>query len=78
MPKIGENSAFIKEDDTDYTFHDAKRNFLALNGQNTDVEIPLVAALKDGELAVVLSWHEGNRIQGNSVEIQSLDLHVEF
>jgi hypothetical protein len=51
---------------------------LTLNGQTTDVEIPLVAALKDGELAVVLSWNEGNKISGNNVEIQSLDLHVEF
>jgi hypothetical protein len=73
------NSALVKEDDLNYDFHDAKRNFLALNGaQSTEIEIPLVAALKDGELAVVLTWHEGSKISGNNVEVQALDLHVEF
>ena len=79
IPKIGMNSAFVKDDDLNYDFHDAKRNFLALSGaQNTEVEIPMVAALKDGELAVVLTWHEGSKIIGTNVEVQALDLHVEF
>ena len=79
VPKIGTNAALVTQDSLSYDFHDAKRDFLALSGaQSTDVEIPLVAALKDGELAVVLTWHDGSKVVGNNVEIQGLDLHVEF
>jgi hypothetical protein len=38
----------------------------------------MVAKLKDGELAVVLTWNQGSKIVGNNVELQDLDLHVEF
>ena len=79
VPKIGMNSASVAEEGLNYDFHDARRSFLALNGaQSTDVEIPLVAALKDGELAVVLTWHDGSKVVGSNVEVQALDLHVEF
>jgi hypothetical protein len=44
----------------------------------TDLEIPLVAKLRDGELAVVLTWTQGSKINGESVELQDLDLSVEF
>jgi len=40
--------------------------------------MPLVPKLKDGELAVVLSWSTGNTATGNNVELQDLDLHIEF
>ena len=32
----------------------------------------------DGELAVVLSWTQGAKVHGNQVDLQGLDLHVEF
>jgi len=27
---------------------------------------------------VVLTWHDGSKVVGNNVELQGLDLHVEF
>jgi hypothetical protein len=32
------------------------------------IEIPLVTKLKDGELAVVLSWQQGSSQNGNEIE----------
>ena len=31
-----------------------------------------------GELAVVLTWTEGTSIKGNTVQMQNMDLHVQF
>lgn len=50
-----------------------------LPGQNTKIEIPLVSKLKEGELAVVLTWTQGaNVLSNHNVNLQNLDLHVEF
>lgn len=38
----------------------------------------MVAKLKEGELAVVLTWVEGSVINGDNVDLQNLNLHVEF
>jgi len=40
--------------------------------------MPLVSPLEDGELAVVLMWTQGASVAGGEVELQGLDLHVEF
>jgi hypothetical protein len=53
-PKIGEN--LISASQPDGVFLDSHRKFFALDGQKTVIEIPLVTKLKDGEMAVVLSW----------------------
>jgi hypothetical protein len=37
-----------------------------------------VSKLLDGELAVVLMWTQGSKVNGNKVEMQNLDLHVEY
>ena len=34
--------------------------------------------LKEGELAIVLTWMPGTYVNGNTVEVENLDLHVEF
>ena len=54
------------------------RKFFALPGQPTQVEMPMLAPLEDGELAVVLMWTQGATVAGTQVELQDLDLHVEF
>jgi hypothetical protein len=56
----------------------SKRQFFALEGQPTTIDVPLVGPLKDGELAVVLSWTQGAKIQGSNAMLQGLDLHIEF
>lgn len=76
IPKVGENYVSIADDESD--FQVSKRQFFTLPGQATNIEIPLVPELKDGELALVLTWQEGSQVQGNNVEMQNLDLHVMF
>jgi hypothetical protein len=76
VPEVGENEVTIQS--ADKNFQDSTREFLTLPAQVTNVDIPLVSHLKDGELAVVLTWFEGSNIQGTKVEMQNLDLHVEF
>jgi hypothetical protein len=49
-----------------------------LHGQPSAIEIPLVGNLLDGELAVVLMWTQGSKVNGKNVEMQNLDLHVEY
>jgi len=76
IPKIGLNTAIVKDEDG--SFLNSERKFFALKGQQTQIEMPLVAKLKDGELAVVLTWTQGSHTESSNVEIQDLDLHVEF
>jgi hypothetical protein len=45
---------------------------------DTNVEVPLVSKLQDGELAVVLTWTQGATISGNNAILNNLDLHIEF
>ena len=75
--KIGENIASVSQPNG-IEFLDNKRKFFALPGFSNQIEIPLVTKLKQGELAVVLTWMQGSYINGNKVEIENLDLHVEF
>ena len=76
VPHIGENTVEVKEDGG--VFLDSRRRFFNLPGQSTHIEIPLVSQLKDGEIAVVLTWTEGVFIDGNNAEYQNLDLHIQF
>ena len=76
IPHLGMNSVSVKQDGGD--FLNSKRRFFVHPSQSNEVEIPMVAKLKDGELAVVLTWNQGSQIVGNNVELQDLDLHVEF
>jgi hypothetical protein len=62
----------------DQQFMVANRKFFVMDGGPTRIEIPLVAPLKDGELALVFMWDQGALVNGKSVEYQDLDLHVEF
>lgn len=75
--KTGENIAHISQPGGE-DFLDAKRQFFALPGFSNQIEIPLVSKLKDGELAVVLTWMQGTYVSGGEVEVENLDLHVEF
>ena len=75
--KSGEKVARISQPSGE-EFLDAKRKFLALPGFSNQIEIPLVPKLKEGELAVVLTWMPGTYVSGGQVEIENLDLHVEF
>jgi hypothetical protein len=76
VPRIGENRVAVTEKDA--VFSNSQRTFFALQGEKSVIEMPLVSRLKDGELAVVLSWTSGQNVVGNNVEIQNLDLHVDF
>lgn len=76
VPRIGENTAIVSANDL--SFQDSSREFLTLPAQFTNIEIPLVSQLKDGELAVVLTWTEGTSIKGTTVQMQNMDLHVQF
>lgn len=76
VPRIGENRVMVTEKDA--VFSNSQRTFFALQGEKSVIEMPLVSRLKDGELAVVLSWTSGQNVVGNNVEIQNLDLHVDF
>ena len=42
------------------------------------VDVPLIGQLNDGELAVVLTWTQGSQVLDRQVELQDLDLHIEF
>ena len=75
-PRIGENNVLVTANDL--AFQDSKREFFTLPAQFTSIEIPLVSQLKDGELAVVLTWTEGTTIKGTQVLMQNMDLHIEF
>ena len=75
--KIGDNIARVSQPNGE-EFLDSRRKFFALPGFRNQIEIPLVTKLKEGELAVVLTWMQGTYINGNKVEIENLDLHVEF
>lgn len=75
--KVGENIARVSQPHGE-EFLDSRRKFFALPGFSNQIEIPLVTKLKEGELAVVLTWIQGTYINGNKVEIENLDLHVEF
>jgi hypothetical protein len=75
--KSGENYALISQPNGE-EFLDAKRKFFALPGFSNQIEIPLVTRLKEGELAIVLTWMQGTYVNGNQVETEDLDLHVEF
>ena len=46
-------------------FLESKRKFFNLPGQSSNIEIPLVSKLLDGELAVVLTWNQGAKVHGN-------------
>lgn len=76
MPRVGENTVTVSANDL--SFQDSSREFLTLPAQFTNIELPLVSQLKDGELAVVLTWTEGTSIKGNTVQMQNMDLHVQF
>ena len=62
----------------DEQFMTSTRKFFVMDGGPTTIEIPLVAPLKDGELALVFMWDQGALVNGKNVEYQDLDLHVEF
>jgi hypothetical protein len=77
LPRIGLNT--VEASSTSNLFYPASRSFHDLKGQTTNVEIPLVSKLKDGELAVVMTWSTGSKAQANNQVLQSdLQLHVEF
>lgn len=76
IPHIGEN--FIQVSSDEDAFVNSKRRFFTLPGMDTNIEVPLVSKLKDGELAVVLTWTQGATISGTNAIINNLDLHVEF
>jgi len=76
VPRVGENFVTVRSNDK--AFVDSEREFFTLPAQQTNIEVPLISNLKDGELAVVLTWTEGVSIQGTKVQVQNLDLHVQF
>jgi hypothetical protein len=59
-------------------FLDSIREFYKVGNKLNYVEIPLVGQLRDGELAVVLTWNEGTKISGKQLTLMNLDLHVQF
>jgi hypothetical protein len=65
-PKLGENVVSVSQPDG--IFLESHRQFFTLAGQKTVIEIPLVTKLKDGELAVVLSWQQGSSQNGDEIE----------
>lgn len=67
MPHIGENKVAVTERDN--VFANSQRTFFALPGEKSVIEMPLVSKLKDGEIAVVLSWTSGQNVVGNNIEI---------
>lgn len=54
IPHIGEN--LIEVSDEESVFHTSQVQFFSFHGHSTEIQIPLVAKLKEGELAVVLTW----------------------
>ena len=57
-------------------FIDSIREFYNVQNKLNYDEIPLVGQLRDGELAVVLTWNEGTKISGKQLTLLNLDLHV--
>jgi len=55
----GENIVKVTEDG-EGDFLNSDKKFYALPGLPNKIEIPLVSELKDGELAVVLTWMQGS------------------
>lgn len=76
VPILG--GSIVKVTTDENIFLESHRKFFNLPGQSSNIEIPLVSNLLDGELAVVLTWTQGAKVHGNTAELQSLDLHVEF
>lgn len=60
---MGENTFKVNTDEN--VFLQSKKKFFNLPGQPSNVEIPLVSKLLDGELAVVLTWTKGAKVHGN-------------
>lgn len=54
MPHVGENIISVSSDED--AFVNSKRKFFTLPGYDTNIEVPLVSKLHDGELAIVLTW----------------------
>ena len=75
--KYGENIASASQPNGE-EFLDNKRKFFALPGFSNQIEVPLVTKLKEGELAVVLTWMQGSYVNGINGDIENRDLHVEF
>lgn len=69
VPKVGGNVARVSSPD----YLVSQKQFIYIKGQPTDIEIPLVSALKEGEMAVVLTWTQGSSViaspAGNMVEL---------
>jgi hypothetical protein len=59
-------------------FIDSKREFFKGQNKLNYVEIPLVSQLRDGELAIILTWNEGTIISEKQLTLLNLDLHVQF
>lgn len=60
-PHLGENKAEVTS--IDNVFKSSSRNFLALPGLETEVEMPLVTQLKPKELVAVLTWFQGTYLK---------------
>ena len=73
---MGESIVKVTTDEN--AFIQSKRRFFNLPGQPANIDIPLVSKLLDGELAVVLTWTQGAKVHEKQVDLQSLDLHVEY
>jgi hypothetical protein len=71
---LGDSIVHVSSDDV---FSTSNRKFFNLHGQPSNIEIPLVSSLLDGELAVVLTWTQGSKVVRSNVEMHNLDLHVE-
>lgn len=63
IPIMGESIVTVNTDEN--IFLESKRKFFNLPGQSSNIEIPLVSKLLDGELAVVLTWNQGAKVHGN-------------
>jgi len=50
-------------------FLDSRRTIFSLPGLPKLVDIPLVPVLKDGQLAVVLTWSQGQKTMGSYTEM---------
>lgn len=75
-PRLGENIVYVSEPEGN--FLNSERKFFLLPYLSTHVEVPLVGRLKDGELAVVLTWTAGKKVNGDRMIIEELDLKTEF
>lgn len=48
---------------------ESKRKFFNFGNQPNIIEIPLINKLKNGELAIVLTWTSGALVNGKTVEL---------